>query len=511
MNNKIVYLVGAGPGDPGLITVKGMSCIKKADVVVYDYLVSKSLLKNARHDAEIIYVGKQGNKHTMEQEDINQLLVDKANENKTVTRLKGGDPYVFGRGGEEGIVLREHNIPFEVVPGITAAIATPAYAGIPVTHRSYTSTFGLITGHEDPTKDHSEIDWEKLSTGIGTLTFYMGIKNLPNIVKQLTRYGRPRNTPAAVIRWGTTTSQKTVVGTLADIVEKAKDIKPPAITIVGEVVKLRDQLNWFETRPLFGKTIVVTRSRDQASEFSERLIDLGANVIEFPTISITGPEDFEPLDKEIRRLDSTAWIIFTSVNGVDSFFQRIFDLGRDVRDLKGVKICAIGPATTERIKGFHVKIDCQPPKYVAESVVDVLKKVDDLKGKHILMPRADIARSYLPEELQKLGADVADVIAYKTVIADSEDGTVLEQLKDGTIDIVTFTSSSTVRNFVQIIGKDNFDKIKEKVQFASIGPITTETAEDMDITLYIKADEYTIPGLVTAIVENVKGNASGGI
>lgn len=511
MNNKIVYLVGAGPGDPGLITVKGMSCIKKADVVVYDYLVSKSLLKNARHDAEIIYVGKQGNKHTMEQEDINQLLVDKANENKTVTRLKGGDPYVFGRGGEEGIVLREHNIPFEVVPGITAAIATPAYAGIPVTHRSYTSTFGLITGHEDPTKDHSEIDWEKLSTGIGTLTFYMGIKNLPNIVKQLTRYGRPRNTPAAVIRWGTTTSQKTVVGTLADIVEKAKDIKPPAITIVGEVVKLRDQLNWFETRPLFGKTIVVTRSRDQASEFSERLIDLGANVIEFPTISITGPEDFEPLDKEIRRLDSTAWIIFTSVNGVDSFFQRIFDLGRDVRDLKGVKICAIGPATTERIKGFHVKIDCQPPKYVAESVVDVLKKVDDLKGKHILMPRADIARSYLPEELQKLGADVADVIAYKTVIADSEDGTVLEQLKDGTIDIVTFTSSSTVRNFVQIIGKDNFDKIKEKVQFASIGPITTETAEDMDITLSIKADEYTIPGLVTAIVENVKGNASGGI
>ncbi len=501
MNNKIVYLVGAGPGDPGLITVKGMSCIKKADVVVYDYLVSKSLLKNAKHDAEIIYVGKQGNKHTMEQEDINQLLADKAKENKIVTRLKGGDPYVFGRGGEEGLVLKEQNIPFEVVPGITAAIATPAYAGIPVTHRSYTSTFGLITGHEDPTKDRSEIDWEKLSTGIGTLTFYMGIKNLPNIVEQLTKHGRSQNTPAAVIRWGTTTAQKTVVGTLANIVEKAKEIKPPAITIVGEVVKLRDQLNWFETKPLFGKTIVVTRSRDQASEFSDRLFDLGANVLEFPTINITDPDDFEPIDREIKKLDSTDWIIFTSVNGVDSFFQRIFDLGGDVRDLKGVKICAIGPATTDRVKEFHVRVDCQPPKYVAESVVEVLKKVDDLRGKHILMPRADIARSYLPEELQKLGVVVADVIAYKTVIADSEDGTLLEKLQEGTVDIVTFTSSSTVRNFVQIVGKDNFENFKEKVQFASIGPITTETAEEMGISLSIKADEYTIPGLVKAIVE----------
>ncbi|MCP5003127.1 MAG: uroporphyrinogen-III C-methyltransferase, partial [Planctomycetes bacterium] len=375
MNNKIVYLVGAGPGDPGLITVKGMSCIKKADVVVYDYLVSKSLLKNVRRDAEIIYVGKKGSSHTMEQEDINQLLADKAKENKIVTRLKGGDPYVFGRGGEEGIVLKEQNIPFEVVPGITAAIATPAYAGIPVTHRSYTSTFGLITGHEDPTKDQSEIDWERLSTGIGTLTFYMGIKNLPNIVEQLTSHGRSPDTPAAVIRWGTTTSQKTVVGTLANIVEKAKDIKPPAITIVGDVVKLRDQLNWFETRPLFGKTIVVTRSRDQASEFSDMLFDLGAEVIEFPVISITGPDNFEPLDKEIKDLGSTDWIIFTSVNGVDSFFQRIFDLGGDVRDLKGVRICSIGPATTERVKEFHVKVDCQPPKYVAESVVDTLSKI----------------------------------------------------------------------------------------------------------------------------------------
>ncbi|MBT6047262.1 MAG: uroporphyrinogen-III C-methyltransferase, partial [Candidatus Scalindua sp.] len=287
MKNKIVYLVGSGPGDPGLITVKGLECIKKADVIVYDYLVNSVLLRNARKDVELIYVGKKGNQHTMEQDDINQLLVDKANENKIVTRLKGGDPYVFGRGGEEAIVLRENNILFEVVPGITAAIASPNYAGIPVTHRTCTSTFGLITGHEDPTKDQSDVDWEKLSTGLGTLTFYMGIKNLPNIVNQLVKHGRSADTPVAVIRWGTTTHQETVTGTLSTIVEIAKDIKPPAITIVGEVVNLRDQLNWFESRPLFGKTIIVTRSRDQASIFSDQLIELGANVLEYPTINIT--------------------------------------------------------------------------------------------------------------------------------------------------------------------------------------------------------------------------------
>ena len=503
MRNKIVYLVGSGPGDPGLITVKGLECIKKANVIVYDYLVNYSLLKNARDDAEIIYVGKKGNQHTMEQDDINQLLVDKAMENKIVTRLKGGDPYVFGRGGEEALVLKEHNIPFEVVPGITAAIATPNYAGIPVTHRACTSTFGLITGHEDPTKDQSDIDWEKLSTGLGTLTFYMGIKNLPNIVSQLVKHGRSKDTPVAVIRWGTTTAQETVTGTLSNIVEKAKTIKPPAITIVGEVVNLREHLNWFESRPLFGKTVVVTRSRDQASEFSEQLTDLGANVLEFPTISITSPDDFTPLDKEIERLESTDWIIFTSVNGVDCFFHRLSELGGDVRDLKGVKICSIGPATTERIKGFHIKVDCQPPKYVAESVVEVLKGIEDLKGKRIMMPRADIARSYLPEELQKMGADVADIVAYKTVAATNGDNSVLDKLKDGTVDIVTFTSSSTVRNFAKIVGEDNLSAFKENVQFASIGPITTETAEEMDITISIKADEYTIPGLVQAIVDKI--------
>ena len=502
--NKIVYLVGSGPGDPGLITVKGLECIKKADVIVYDYLVNSVLLRNARKDVELIYVGKKGNQHTMEQDDINQLLVDKADENKIVTRLKGGDPYVFGRGGEEAIILRKNNIAFEVVPGITAAIASPNYAGIPVTHRACTSTFGLITGHEDPTKDQSDVDWEKLSTGLGTLTFYMGIKNLPNIVNQLMKHGRSADTPVAVIRWGTTTHQETVTGTLSTIVEIAKDIKPPAITIVGEVVNLRDQLNWFESRPLFGKTIIVTRSRDQASAFSDQLIELGANVLEYPTINITDPDDFGPLDKELENLDSTDWLIFTSVNGVDAFFNRIFELGRDVRDLKGVKICSIGPSTTERIKGFHVSIDCQPPKYVAESVVEALKKVEEIKGKRFLMPRTDIARSYIPEELEKLGAEVSDIIAYKTVLATDGGNIVLDKLKDGEVDIVTFTSASTVKNFVKIIGEDNLSAFKNNVQFASIGPITNESAKEMDIDISIKAEEYSIPGLVQAIVEKVQ-------
>ncbi len=501
--NKIVYLVGSGPGDPGLITVKGLECIKKADVIVYDYLVNSVLLRNARKGVELIYVGKKGNQHTMEQDDINQLLVDKANENKIVTRLKGGDPYVFGRGGEEAIVLKDNNIAFEVVPGITAAIATPNYAGIPVTHRTCTSTFGLITGHEDPTKDQSDVDWEKLSTGLGTLTFYMGIKNLPNIVNQLMKHGRSADTPVAVIRWGTTTHQETVTGTLSTIVEIAKDIKPPAITIVGEVVNLRDQLNWFESRPLFGKTIIVTRSRDQASVFSDQLIELGANVLEYPTINITDPDDFGPLDRELENLGSTDWLIFTSVNGVDAFFNRIFELGRDVRELTGVKICSIGPSTTERIKGFHVSIDCQPPKYVAESVIEALKEVEEIKGKRFLMPRTDIARSYIPQELEKLGAEVSDIIAYKTVLATDGDNIVLDKLKDGEVDIVTFTSASTVKNFVKIIGEDNLSAFKDNVQFASIGPITNESAEEMDIEISIKAEEYTIPGLVQAIVEKV--------
>lgn len=507
-----VYLIGAGPGDPGLITVKGLECIKKADVIIYDYLVSEDLLKEARPEAEIIYVGKQGARHTLEQEEINQLLVKKAKEGKAVVRLKGGDPYVFGRGGEEALYLVENGIPFEEVPGVTAAIAAPAYAGIPVTHRTYTSTLGMITGHEDPTKGGTALPWDKLATAVGTLVVYMGVKNLPYIVGELLKNGRSKDTPVAVIRWGTTGEQETVVGTLEDIVEKAKGVEPPAITIVGEVVKLRDKLNWFEKRPLFGKTIVVTRARDQASDFARELEELGARVIEFPTIQIIDPEDFGPMDKAIRELDSFHWLVFTSVNGAESFFNRLFHLGGDARWLKGVKVCAIGPATAQEIRRYFIRVDCQPSKYVAEEVLEELKRQEPggLRGKRILMPRADIARSFLPEELQKLGAEVVELVAYRTVLAEPvqkiagrQEETLLGKLQKGEVDMVTFTSSSTVRNFVEIVGKENISRLNGKVCFASIGPITTKTAQELGLKISIEAKEYTIPGLVKAVKEGL--------
>ncbi|MGR3294637.1 MAG: uroporphyrinogen-III C-methyltransferase, partial [Candidatus Bathyanammoxibius sp.] len=371
---KKVYLVGSGPGDPGLITVRGAECIKKADIIIYDHLVSKELLKYAKEGAEIIYVGKEGSRHTLEQDQINDLIVKMVGQEKTVVRLKGGDPFVFGRGGEEAMCLVERGIVFEVVPGITAAIAAPAYAGIPVTHRDYTSTLGLITGHENPNKGGSALPWDKLSTAVGTICIYMGVKNLPYIVGELVKNGRPKETPVAIIRWGTTSRQETVVGTLEDIVEKSKDISPPAITVVGEVVKLREHLNWFETRPLYGRTVVVTRARDQASDFARELEELGATVIEFPTIKIAEPADISPLDEALKNLGSFHWVVFTSVNGVDAFFRRLSHLGMDARELKGVKICAIGPATADEVGRYMLKVDCQPSKYVAEAVLEELKK-----------------------------------------------------------------------------------------------------------------------------------------
>ena len=498
---KKVYLVGSGPGDPGLITVKAVECITKADVIIYDYLVGEELLKYAREDAEIIYVGKQGSRHTLEQDEINDLIVEKTRQDKTVTRLKGGDPFVFGRGGEEAVYMAERGIPFEVVPGVTAAIAAPAYAGIPVTHRDYTSTLGLITGHENPEKGGSALPWDKLSTAVGTLGVYMGIKNLPYIVKELLKNGRPKDTPVAIIRWGTTSRQETLVGTLEDIVERSKDIKPPAVTVVGEVVKLRKCLNWFETRPLFGRTVVVTRSRDQASDFARELEERGARVIEFPTIKITEPTDISPLDKAIRELSTFHWVVFTSVNGVEAFFRRLFHLGMDVRELKGVEICAIGPATAGEVRRYCLSVDCQPSKYVAEEVLEELKKRGDLKGKKILMPRADIARSFLPEELKKLGAEAVEVTAYRTVLAETGEKKLLERMTAGEVDVVTFTSSSTVRNFVKIIGKENLARLNGKARFASIGPITTGTAEELGLNISKEAKEYTIPGLVKAVEE----------
>ena len=498
-----VFLVGAGPGDPGLITVKGKECIQTADVIIYDYLAHPSLLKYARESAELIYVGKKGGDHTLSQDQINDLIVEKAKPGKTVTRLKGGDPYIFGRGGEEAEVLMQNGISFEIIPGVTSAIAAPAYAGIPLTHRSYTSTVAFITGHEDPTKDESSIDWPSLARGIGTLVFFMGVKNLPSIVQQLTANGKSPDTPVALVRWGTTPRQETVSGNLGNIVDrvKAAGLKAPAIIVVGEVVGLRDTLKWFEERPLLGKRIVVTRARRQASNLIKDLTDLGAECLECPTIKIMPPEDEAPLKRAIQNLKNYDWIVFTSVNGVSYFFEYLFADNKDVRALNHLWTAAIGPATAKRLLDFGLKSDIIPKTYRAESVVEAFSK-EEIKGKKILLPRAAEARPVLPVELTKMGAQVDEVAVYQT-IKDLENADVLiNGLEEKTIDLVTFTSSSTVKNFKELLAADKFKQLIDGVTVASIGPITSDTARDLGFTVDITADEFTIAGLCDAILRH---------
>jgi uroporphyrinogen III methyltransferase / synthase len=498
----IVYLVGAGPGDPGLITVKGLECIRKAEVLVYDRLAGRRLLTFAPSGCEMIYVGKLPDRHTLRQEEINQLLVNKALEGKVVTRLKGGDPYVFGRGGEEAELLVENNVPFEVVPGITSAIAVPAYAGIPVTHRDYTSSFAVITGHEDPAKDESSIAWDKLATATGTLIFLMGVANLPFIVEKLCQNGRDSSTPVALIRWGTRPEQEVLTGTLDDIVKKVEEARfsSPAIIIVGEVVKLRDTLSWFEQKPLFGKRVVVTRSRQQASELSRRIEELGGEAFEFPSIEIEDPVDFGPLDEAISGMDSYDWLIFTSVNGVDSFFRRLRHHNRDIRNLKDARICAIGPKTKERLEEMYLHVEYVPEEYRAEAILAGLR--DKLSpGERVLLPRADIAREILPVTLRQMGAHVDNVTAYRTVRGGGEAALLREFLDENMIHCVTFTSSSTVKNFVDLLGADDIPRLLKGVKLASIGPITSAAARDLGLTIDMEAGEYTIDGLVAALAD----------
>lgn len=496
-----VYLIGAGPGDPGLLTLKGKACIEAADVVVYDYLAAPALLSLARKDAECIYVGKKGGDHTLSQDGINQLLVKKAQEGNVVARLKGGDPFIFGRGGEEAEVLIAAGIPYEVVPGVTAAIAATAYAGIPLTHRKLTSTLAFVTGHEDPTKNDSRIDWQSLAKGIGTIVFYMGVRNLPNIVKRLMEFGRSPETPVGLIRWGTTTKQQTVTGTLATIEEEVKKagLSSPAIIVVGEVVEMRGIMAWFEkSRPLLGKRVIVTRAREQASGLLQELTDLGAECIEMPTIRITEPEDFSGLDAAIDHLDDFDWLVFTSVNGVKHFFARLFAKGLDVRALHQVKTACIGPVTAQRLREFGIVTDILPESYRAESVVTAFADVS-MKEKRVLLPRAAEARTILPDALREMGAIVEEAIAYVTVPVEEQSAALIRLLETGGADLVTFTSSSTVKNFHRLIPQERFAELTNHLKVASIGPITSDTAKELGFTVDAEAETYTIPGLLAAI------------
>jgi uroporphyrinogen III methyltransferase/synthase len=498
-----VYLVGAGPREPDLVTVRAVECLKKADVVIYDFLAAPELLKLVPEGAETIYVGKKGGSHTLSQDRINEVIVARAKQGRTIVRLKGGDPFIFGRGGEEAEVLAEAGIPFEVVPGVTSAVAAPAYAGIPLTHRLYTSSVAFVTGHEDPTKKQSSIDWSKLATGVGTLVFLMGVKNLANIAEKLMAAGRDPKTPVALVRWGTTPQQTTVVGTLDTIVAKvqAAGLKPPATIVVGEVIKLRDTLNWFEKRALFGKTVVITRARAQASELVRRLTDLGAACLECPTIKVVPPEDWSPLDAAIDNLGSYDWLVFTSANGVSFFFERLYEKDKDVRVLKDVSTAAIGPATAKRLRDFGLKSDIIPETYQAESIVEAFKQ-EAMNGKRVLLPRAKEARPVLPVELRKMGAIVDEIAAYQTEQARENVDVLVKRLEEGSIDLLTFTSSSTVRNFKSLLPPDRFESLIDGVTVAGIGPITADTARELGFKVDIMAQDYTIDGLCEAILQH---------
>lgn len=498
-----VYLIGAGPGDPGLFTLRGVACLREADVIVYDYLANPRLLSYAKPDAELIYAGKKGGEaDAATQEEIGRLLINKALAGKVVARLKGGDPFIFGRGGEEGEELFQAGIPFEVVPGITSAIAVPAYAGIPLTHRDYASTVAILTGHEDPSKQTSVIAWEKVATGIGTLVFLMSAGKLPTIVDKLLEHGRSKETPVAVMHWGTKPEQETVTGTLENIVALAqmRGLGPPAVLVVGDVVRLRERLNWFERRPLFGKRILVTRTREQAGRFAELLEGQGAEVLEIPLIEIAPPKSWELLDQAIGRLESYQWVIFTSANGVDAFFRRLRELRQDARRLGAARICAIGPATADTLERYTVIPDLVPAEFRAEGVIEALKP-HDLQGAKILLPRAEVARDLLPKDLEQRGATVEVVPVYRTVISRTAGDLLRPLLQDRKIDLVTFTSSSTVTNFVEALAQEDLDAICDGLRVACIGPITQETAERFGLPIDIVPERYTIPSLVDAIVQ----------
>ncbi|MDI6906790.1 MAG: uroporphyrinogen-III C-methyltransferase [Thermoanaerobacterales bacterium] len=505
MNKGIVYLIGAGPGDPGLFTLRGAECLQEADVIVYDRLVNPRLLRHARPGAELVYAGKSPEGHSLTQDRINALLAGHAEAGRRVARLKGGDPFIFGRGGEEAEFLAERGIPFEIVPGITSAIAAPAYAGIPLTHRDFTATVAIITGNEDPTKEESNIDWAKLATGAGTLVFLMGMGNLTAIMERLTAHGRRPETPAAVVYRGTWPEQATVVGTLADIGERVAQagIKNPAVIIVGEVCTLRDRLQWVERRPLFGRRVLVTRAREQASDLAQAIAAGGGEPLEFPTIAITPPEDWGPLDEALADVGSFDWIVFTSVNGVRYFLARLRECGGDVRDLAGIQLAAIGPATRQALEAYGLRVAFMPEAFRAEEIGRQLPGL--LRpGARVLLPRTDIAPKALNEALTAAGAVVCEVTVYRTRPVADRAPKVRELLREGRIHAVTLTSSSTARNLAAALGEDQAPALLASTVVAAIGPVTAATARELGLRVDVVADEHTIPGLVRALEERFR-------
>ncbi len=486
-----VYLVGAGPGDPELITWKGRKLLAAADSVLYDNLANEHLLELTRNGCEHIYVGKKKSVHAFPQEEISEMMIERARRGLTVVRLKGGDPFIFGRGGEEVEALVEAGVLFEVVPGVTSPLGIAAYSGVPLTHRAHTKVVTFVTGH-----DVAGIDWGKVGQS-ETLVIFMGMFFIREIADEIIKYGRSAETPAIAVRWGTRPDQETVAGTLATIADRIAeaDMKPPATVIIGEVVALHEKLNWFEKLPLFGKRIVVTRAAGQAAEFSERLRALGADAVELPVISIEPPQDPAPLDRAIEQLAAYDWLIFTSVNGVRFFLDRLDHSKHDLRSLKA-RICAIGPATRRAVEDLHLKVDLMPDEYVAEGVLQAFAK-ETLSGKRVLLPRAAVARDLIPSELAKLGAQVDVLEAYRNVLPPDAAARAHEIFSGAKKpDWITFTSSSTVNNLLAIAGREALDG----VQIASIGPVTSATARAQGLTPNVEAKQFTLDGLIEAIL-----------
>jgi uroporphyrinogen III methyltransferase/synthase len=496
----IVYLVGAGPGDPGLITLRGLECLQKAQVVVYDYLANEQLLNHAPADAERIYAGKIGGRHNQDQDEINRLLIEKGLGGKIVVRLKGGDPFVFGRGGEECEALALAGIPFEVVPGVTAAVGAAAYAGIPLTHRDFTASVAFVTGQEGKDKNESSIDWDRLSLGNGTVVFYMGITSLRRNMQRMIEHGRNPLTPVALVRWATTAGQQVLIGTISDIADKAEasGFKPPAVTIVGEVVSLRERLRWFDNRPLSGRRIIVTRAADQAGEFSSMMTSRGATVLECPTIKLVEPTSWGELDTAVGKLDDFNWLVLTSVNAVHFFFQRLNSLGFDARALGPCKVCAVGPKTAEAIAEHGIRPDLVPPDYKAEAIVSEFSKLG-ISGLKVLFPRADRAREIIPQELEQMGAHVTAPVIYRNILPERLCPETLLALEKRCVDCITFTSSSTVLNMAELLGADLLANMLKGVAVASIGPVTSKTCRDLGLKVDIQPNEFTLPALSDAI------------
>ena len=498
-----VYLVGAGPGDAGLLTLRGAELLQRADVVVYDSLVNRELLTLAPEAAEIIFGGKRPRDRAIPQEELNQLLAEKAKAGKTVVRLKGGDPYIFGRGGEEAARLHRDGVPFEVVPGISSIIAAPSYAGIPLTHREHCSSFTVITGHEDPDKDESALDWERVAREPGTKVLLMGVERIGKIVAALEANGMPADTPAAMVRWGTMGRQQTItatLGTLAAKVAKA-DFKAPAVTVIGTVSTLRDTLNWYENRPLFGQRVVVTRNLREAGKLSGQLRELGAEVLEIPTIKILPPTRNEPLIEAITGIGSYDWIIFTSANGVEHFFDYFFKAFRDVRDLGSVRFAAVGPATAKKLREFHLNIDLMPETYTAAATAKAMLAAQNVENISVLLARAESANPELPRLLEEKGAIVDDIAFYKTEPETADRNGAADDFEENSADWITFASSSAVRNFDARFGLAKRCADNPKLKLASIGPETTKGLKELGLKPTAKAKEHTIDGLAAALLK----------